>query len=236
MKIKDSVVIVTGASAGIGLATARVLGQRGAKVILAARSADKLAKLEKEIPGSFAVATDMLKPADITNLIAKTQEKFGRVDILINNAGQGLASNVEAINIDDYKAVMDLNVFSVLRAMQAVIPVMRANDAKAGAPKGLILNISSMVSKNYFPGLAAYSSTKYALNAISLTARAELEKDGIIVGVFHPKMTATDFGANGRGTKYVSAAGRPGMQVDTAEAVAEAIADQIESEKPEANM
>jgi short-subunit dehydrogenase len=230
MKIKDSVVIVTGASAGIGLATARVLAERGAKVVLAARSADKLAKLEKEIPGSFAVATDMLKPADIANLVVKTQEKFGRIDILINNAGQGLASNVEAINIDDYKAVMDLNVFSVVRAMQAVIPVMRAKG------KGLILNISSMVSKNYFPGLAAYSSTKYALNAISLTARAELEKDAIVVGVFHPKMTATDFGANGRGAKYVSAAGRPGMQVDTAEAVAEAIADQIESEKPEANM
>jgi len=237
MKIKNSVVIVTGASSGIGLATARVLAARGAKVVLAARSADKLAKLEKEIPGSFAVAMDMTKPADITNLIAKTQKKFGRVDILINNAGQGLASSIETINIDDYKAIMDLNVFSVLRAMQAVIPVMRMNATEnVGDPKGLILNISSMVSKNYYPGLAAYSSTKYALNAISLTARAELEKDGIIVGVFHPKMTATDFGANGRGTKYVSAAGRPGMQVDTAEAVAEAIADQIESEKPEANM
>src|SRR5580698_6484704 len=203
MKIKDSVIVITGASAGIGLATARELAGRGAKIVLAARSGDKLKKIEKEIPGSFVVMTDMHKPADIKNLIKKAHEKFGRIDILINNAGQGMWSNIENINLEDYQAIMDLNVFSVVRAMQDVIPVMRAQG------KGLILNISSMVSKNYFPGLAAYASTKYALNAISLTARAELEKDGIVVSVFHPKMTATEFGANVRGEKYNSAAGRP---------------------------
>jgi NADP-dependent 3-hydroxy acid dehydrogenase YdfG len=230
MKIKDSIVVITGASAGIGLAVARELAGRGAKIVLAARSEDKLKKLEKEIPGSFAVVTDMRKPADIKNMIKKAQEKFGRVDILINNAGQGMWSSVETIDMKDYQEIMDLNVFSIVRAMQDVIPVMRAQG------KGMIMNISSMVSKNYFPGLAAYASTKYALNAISLTARTELEKDGIVVSVFHPKMTATDFGANVRGQRYDSAAGRPGMQVDTAEAVATAIAEQIESEKPEANM
>jgi short-subunit dehydrogenase len=93
-----------------------------------------------------------------------------------------------------------------------------------------------MVSKNYFPGLAAYASTKYALNAISLTARQELEKDNIIVGVFHPKMTATDFGKNARGETYNSGAGRPGMIADTPEAVAEEVLKQIESEEAEANM
>jgi short-subunit dehydrogenase len=230
MKIKDSVIVITGASMGIGLAAAHELAGKGAKVVLAARSEDKLKKIEKDIPGSFAVVTDMRKPADIKNLIAKAQEKFGSVDVLINNAGQGMRADVEKIKIDDYKEIMNLNVFAVVEAMQAAIPVMR----KQG--KGLILNISSMVSKNYYPGLGAYASTKYALNAISLTARAELEKDGIVVGVFHPKMTATDFGANGRGEKYVSSAGRPGMQVDTPESVAVAIADQIESEVAEANM
>jgi len=101
---------------------------------------------------------------------------------------------------------------------------------------GMILNISSLVSKNYFPGLAAYASTKYALNALSLTARAELEGDHIVVSVFHPKMTATDFGKNSLGQPYSSSAGRPGMAVDTPEEVAVRIAEQIESGEPEAQM
>jgi short-subunit dehydrogenase len=230
MKIQDKVVIITGASMGIGLATARELAGKGAKVVLAARSADKLKSAEKEIPGSFAVPTDMHKPADIKNLVKKTVEKFGRVDILINNAGQGLMTTVENINLDEYRDIMDLNVFAVVRAMQEVIPVMR----KQGG--GMILNISSMVSKNYFTELAAYSSTKYALNAISLTARQELAPDNIVVCVFHPKITATDFGQNTYGEKYDSREGYPGMTVDTPEQVATKIAEQIESEAAEAMM
>ena len=93
-----------------------------------------------------------------------------------------------------------------------------------------------MVSKNTFPMLAAYASTKYALNALSLTARQELAKDNIIVSVFHPKMTATDFGQNARGQKYDSRAGRPGMSVDTPEAVAERMVEQIISGDAEAQM
>ena len=126
------------------------------------------------------------------------QDKFGRIDILVNNAGQGLLSPVETVDLDEYRGIMELNVFAVLVAMQAVIPIMR----KRGG--GTILNVSSMVSKNTFPMLAAYASTKYALNALSLTARQELAKDSIIVSVFHPKMTATDFGQNALGQKYDS--------------------------------
>ena len=230
MILKDSVIIVTGASSGIGLATARLLSEKGAIVILAARRSSKLKELEKEIPDSFAITTDMRKPADINALVKKTLKKFGRIDILINNAGQGMRASVEKINVKDYKSVMDLNVFAVLMAMQAVIPIMR----KQGS--GMILNVSSMVSKNYFPELAAYASTKYALNAISLTARTELLPDHIVVSIFHPKMTATDFGANSIGEKYSSSAGRPGMTVDTPELVGKAIIEQLESEVAEANM
>ncbi len=230
MHIKDRAVIVTGASAGIGLAVARTLAERGARVVLAARSKEVLKTIEKEIPHSLAAQTDMRNPEDIRHLITKTIEVFGRVDILINNAGQGLRSSVETINLEEYRSVMELNVFSVLEAMQAVIPVMRAQGS------GMILNISSMVSKNYFPTLAAYSSTKYALNSLSLTARQALVADGIVVSVFHPKMTATDFGKNSVGEKYDSFAGRPGMEVDTPEQVAECIVQQIESEEAEAHM
>jgi short-subunit dehydrogenase len=230
MNIKDKIVIVTGASGGIGLATARLLSNQGANVVLAARSVDKLKKLEKEIVNSYAIATDMRKINEVKNLIQKTKEKFGRIDILINNAGQGMSSSVEKINLNDYRDILELNVFGVLEAMQEVVPIMREQGG------GMILNISSMVSKNYFPNLAAYASTKYALNALSLTAREELKNDKIIVSVFHPKMTATDFGKNVKGTPYVSSAGRPGMSVDTALQVAEQIIKQIESEAAEANM
>jgi short-subunit dehydrogenase len=230
MDIKDKIAIVTGASAGIGLALARLLAEKGATVILAARSADKLKQLEKEIPGSVAIPADMQKQGDIRNLIREVQDKFGRIDILVNNAGQGLLSPVETVDLDEYRSIMELNVFGVLSAMQEVIPIMRKHGG------GTILNVSSMVSKNHFPMLAAYASTKYALNALSLTARQELAKDNIIVSVFHPKMTATDFGQNARGQKYDSRAGRPGMAVDTPEAVAERIVAQIVSGDAEAQM
>jgi short-subunit dehydrogenase len=128
-----------------------------------------------------------------------------------------------------YRDIMELNVFSVLEAMQLVIPMMRTQG------EGTILNVSSMVSKNYYPNLAAYSSTKYALNALTLTAREELKDTGIVVSVFHPKMTATDFGKNAQGATYDSSAGRPGMLVDTAEVVATDIVTQLESGIAEAN-
>ena len=152
MDIKDKIAIVTGASAGIGLALARLLAEKGATVILAARSADRLKQLEKEIPGSVAIPADMQKQGDIRNLIREVQDKFGRIDILVNNAGQGLLSPVETVDLDEYRGIMELNVFGVLSAMQAVIPVMRKHGG------GTILNVSSMVSKNTFPMLAAYVS------------------------------------------------------------------------------
>jgi short-subunit dehydrogenase len=227
---KDTVAVITGASEGIGEAIARELAGRGAKVVLAARSQDKLDKLAGELPGSWAIAADMRKPEDIRRLISGALEKFGRIDLLVNNAGQGLRAPVESIPLGDYRSVMELNVFAVLDAMQLAIPVMR----KQGG--GMILNISSMVSKNYYLGLGGYSSTKYALNALSLTARQELAGEGIVVSVFHPRMTATQFGQNARGEQYDSSAGRPGMGVDTAQDVAREAVRQIESGAPEAMM
>src|ERR1700722_1793586 len=222
MEIKNKIIIITGASQGIGLAIAKAASHEGAKVVLAARDAEALKNHEKEIANSFAVPTDMRKPGDIKNLIEKTAEKFGRIDILINNAGQGMYTPVENIDVEKYKDIMELNVYGPLRAMQAVIPIMR----KQGG--GMILNISSRVAKNYIPNLAAYASTKYALNALSLTARTELAGDHIIVSVMHPKMTATGFGKNSIGSDptespsdYTDRARARGMEVDTPEQVAE---------------
>ena len=126
MEIEGKVVIVTGASQGIGLATAKLLSSKGAKVVLAARSENILKRLQKEIPNSLAVTTDMTKEEDIKELIGKTIERFGRIDILINNAGQGMHGfSLENTDINDYRKIMELNVFSVVRTMQEVVSQMK---------------------------------------------------------------------------------------------------------------
>jgi short-subunit dehydrogenase len=132
----------------------------------------------------------MTKEKDIDNLIRATLKRFNRIDVLINNAGQGIYGAVEKVGIEEYRKIFELNVVGPLHAMQRVIPLMR----KQGG--GVILNISSVVSKANYPYLGAYASTKYALNALSLAARAELEKDNVVVGIMLPGMTDTDFGKN----------------------------------------
>ena len=230
MDIKGKVIIVTGASEGIGLAAATLLNEKGAKLVLATRSAEKLASVAEGFADALAVPTDMRDPQAIADLVAKAKEKYGRIDVLVNNAGQGMVGPLETIDIEKYQQIIELNVYGPLRAMQAVIPIMRAQGG------GSILNISSNVSKNYFPNLSAYSSTKYALNSLSLTARTELEKDGIVVGVMHPGLTATGFGENGLRNEGTPRFNSSGMQADTAEDVAVKIVEAIESGAAETAM
>jgi len=231
MDIKNKVVIITGASQGIGLATAKELAEHDAKIVLAARSEDKLIDLAKELPNSLVVKTDMTSLVDIKNLINETIKKYGRIDILINNAGQGLYCPVENIDIYDLKKLMDLNLYGVINAMQAVIPIMR----KQGG--GMIINVSSAVTKNYYPGLAAYASTKYALNAISHTARQELASDNIIVSSILPKMTSSNFSVNSIGARpeFINdlLKSRPNLIIDTPEIVAVKVNDLIKSGEAE---
>ena len=228
MQIKNKVIIITGASQGIGLAAAKFLSAKGAKIVLAARTKEKIQQSAAELPDALAIPTDMRKAGDIKNLIAKTLEKYGRIDILINNAGQGIYGPLESINVDDFRKVMELNIFGVVEAMQAVIPEMRSQGG------GMIINVSSGLSRRYIPGLSAYASTKHALNALTFTARQELEKDHIIVSTILPKMTATDFGKNSVGSRP-DFSGRPGgmPEIDSAEKVAEKIGELIETEKEE---
>ena len=147
MTVKDKVVLVTGASAGIGLAAARLLAKNGAKLALNARSKDKLEQLSKEMPGSAAFPADMSDERAVREMIDKIQTKFGRMDILINNAGRGMHCPLESIDMREYRKLWDLNVVGPLVAMQAAIPVMR----KQGG--GTIVNISSGTALMYAPGL-----------------------------------------------------------------------------------
>lgn len=154
MDVQDRVAIVTGASSGIGLATARLLARQGAKVALVARSFELLEKISAQLPNSIAIRADMTSIPEIKRMVDQTHEHFGRVDILINNAGQGYDAPVERIDIDTFHYILDLDVVGPLVAMQQVIPIMR----KQGG--GAVINISSGTALMYLPNMSAYSASK----------------------------------------------------------------------------
>jgi short-subunit dehydrogenase len=187
MDIADRVVLVTGASSGIGAATARLAHERGARVVLAARRADRLEQLIEELPGSLAVPTDVTDPDQVSRLIEKVIDSRGRIDVLINNAGQGLHVPLADVSLENFRAILELNVVAPLAMMQAVLPAMRRQGG------GAIVNISSGTSRMVIPGVGAYAATKSALNMLSQVARAELAKDGIVVSLVYPSVTSTEF-------------------------------------------
>lgn len=238
MEVQGKVVIITGASMGIGEATARAFAEAGAQLVLAARSVDKLEAVAQSLPAQAAtlvVPTDMTDQAQVKALIDTAYAHFGRIDILINNAGQAAAGPIATVNPDHYRQIIELNLFGPLHAMQAVVPKMKAQGG------GVIINISSRVSKMAIPGIGAYASTKYALNGLSLTARNELAADNIRVVLFHPGLTSTDFGKNALQTDE-GGAGRPqpgnGLfpKPDSAEDVARKILEAAITEPTEMGM
>ncbi len=221
MKIDGAVCIVTGASSGIGAATARLLSGRGARVVLAARRAERLQALAAELPGSLALATDVTVPGQIERLVSRTVERYGRVDVLVNNAGQGLHVPLEELDPVDLRAVFELNVIAPLVGMQAVLPVMRA------ASGGAIVNVSSATSLRVFPGLGGYAATKAALNMLSQVARVEMADARVAVSVVYPSVTATEFHQRLRAGRLRG--GGHGIAPDPPELVGEAIAHAIGS-------
>ncbi|MBI1277213.1 MAG: SDR family NAD(P)-dependent oxidoreductase, partial [Anaerolineaceae bacterium] len=182
---------------------------------------------------AITIPTDMRNQESVKALVEQTKAHFGRIDVLINNAGQSVYAPIEHINVEQYQQIIELNLFGVLYAMQAVIPIMREQGG------GLIINISSNVSKMAIPNIGAYASTKYALNGLTLTARAELAADNIRVCLMHPGRTSTDFGKNAMISNPAirpnfppgSGAGMP--PVDSAEMVAEKILEAAQNEPVE---
>ncbi len=237
MDVRNKVVIVTGASGGIGLATARRFAEAGARVVLAARSTDKLERIAAELcqagHDAIAIPTDMRSRAEVERLVKVAYEHYGRIDILINNAGQAVAGTVADVDVDHFRQIIDLNIFGPLYAMQAAVPKMRSGGG------GLIVNVSSMVSKMHIPGLSTYAATKAALNKISETAGYELVGDNIRVVTMYPRTTATDFGKNSlgnRGMRQQQRSHASEVKVDTAEQVADKILEAAEKEPAEQYM
>ncbi len=227
MELSGNVTIITGASMGIGLSTARVFAQAGAKLALVARSVDKLEALANELRAQghepLVIPTDMRNRDAIHAMVVKAFDHFGRIDILINNAGQAAAGQVATVNPEHYQQIIELNLFGPLHAIQAVVPKMRQSGG------GLIINVSSMVSKMSIPGLGTYASTKAALNMLSDTARGELAPDNIRVITVYPRLTTTNFGRNSLGDERMrqqqrtGAPAAPRPPADSAEHVANRI-------------
>lgn len=238
MDVSGKVVIITGASAGIGQAAARRFAGAGAKVALVARSTDKLSALAEELRQQgqdvLALTADMRVPAAIQQMVEQVYQHYGRIDILVNNAGQAASGTVAEVDMEHFRQIVELNVFGPVYALQAVAPKMRQGGG------GLIINISSMVSKMRIPGLGAYAATKAALNMLSDTARGELAPDHIRVITVYPRMTATDFGKNSLGNPqqrqqqraHVPATGSAPV-VDSAEYVAQRILAAAQAEPEE---
>ena len=172
---------------GIGLVTAKLLSQKGAKLVLVARSKDKLVKLAKQLPDAIAVAADISKVDEVKKMVKQAYAHFGRIDILVNNAGQGYDVPVEKIDPTVFHYLFDLDVFGQLVAIQEVVPIMR----KQGG--GAIVNVSSGLALMHLEHMGAYAALKAALAHLSLTAREELKGDNITVSVLYPYITSTDF-------------------------------------------
>lgn len=215
MEVAGKVCIVTGASSGIGAATARLLAAEGARVVAAARRGERLRALAAELPDALAVPTDVTDRDQLERLVDRALRVYGRVDVLVNNAGQGLHVPLLEVEADDLRAVFDLNVVAPLEAMQMAVPAMREHGG------GAIVNVSSATSLRVFPSIGGYAATKAALNMLSQVARIELGDAGVAVSVVYPSVTATEFHQSLRAGRLL--AGARTIVPDPPELVAEAI-------------
>lgn len=185
--LSGKVVIITGASSGIGAATARALARVGCRMTLAARSAQKLHALAEEIgPASVAAPTDVTVASDVGQMVAKTVERFGRIDVLFANAGIYIPGQVAEGDPDAWAQLMDVNINGVLRCVHGVLPHMTAQRS------GDILitsSISGLVDIHWEP---IYSASKHAIQGLVHTLRRQVAPSGIRVGSIAPGMVANE--------------------------------------------
>ena len=188
--IEGKVVVITGASSGLGEATARLLSRQGASVVLGARRADRLKSLADELTASggraIAVATDVTDRDQVKRLVDTAVQKFGRIDVLINNAGLMPQSPLERLKLDEWDRMIDVNIKGVLYGIAAALPFMKEQKA------GHIINVSSVAGHKVGPGFAVYAATKYAVRALSEGLRQEVKPYDIRTTVISPGAVATE--------------------------------------------
>jgi short-subunit dehydrogenase len=223
MDIIGKVVIVTGASSGIGEATARQFGREGAKLVLAARRVDKLESLAQEILAmgsgaeTFVVQADLSKLEDIQTLVNQTLDKFGRIDVLVNNAGFGRLDWLENLDpVKDIQAQFDVNVLGVILTTRQVLPIMIKQRS------GHIINMCSMAGLVATPTYTVYAACKHAVHGFSEALRREVKPWGIDVSMIYPGGVSTEFQAHA-GIKRKTGATTPKSLLLTADQVGSAV-------------
>ncbi len=185
--LAGKVVLITGASSGIGAATARALARLGCRLTLAARSADKLAALADELgPDALAVPTDVTQGADAARMVDRTLERFGRMDVLFANAGIYIRGPIEESGPDDWARLLDVNVNGVLRGVHAVLPHLTAQGS------GDILVTSSISGFVDIHGEPIYSASKHAIQGLVHTLRRQVAPSGVRVMSLAPGMVANE--------------------------------------------
>jgi NADP-dependent 3-hydroxy acid dehydrogenase YdfG len=188
---EDKVVLVTGASQGIGRGVALAFAREGARLVLAARSADRLTQVQKEVHDlgaeAVAVPTDVTSPAAVETLIATAMNRFGRIDVLVNNAGIGRVGAVDSVTFeDDVHQTLQASLFGMIDVTRRVLPILRHQGG------GAIVNMSSVMGRKAFARFGSYAIVMHAVSAFSDALRQELANSNIRVSVIHPALTATD--------------------------------------------
>ena len=195
MDLTGRIAIVTGGTRGIGRAIAKSLASAGAKVAITARNekeiADAVAKLNQLSGGNVTgYVCDVRDYEQVKSVFAKVAQDLGGVDILINNAGIGFFAPVESTSVEDFRAVLETNVFGVFYCCHEAIPLMKRRGG------GYIINISSLAGTNAHPQMAAYNASKFGLNGFSEALMQEVRHDGIKVSYIMPGSVNTEFGGD----------------------------------------
>jgi len=195
MEVDGKVAVVTGATKGIGKAIAKALAEAGANVSICGRNEAELHEAVSELnraSGGHATGTvcDVRNYEDVSALFRRTVDEFGGVDILVNNAGVGIFTTVENMRPEDFRAVLETNVFGVFYCCHEAIPLMKRRGG------GYIINISSLAGANPHPQMAAYNASKFGLNGFSEALMQEVRHDGIKVSYIMPGSVNTEFGGD----------------------------------------
>ena len=226
--MQNTVIVVTGASSGIGAALAVQLAQRGASVVLVARRADALAEVAAQCgPEALTVAADMTDRAAVRDTVARAIERFGRIDVWVNNVGQGITRVPSKLTDEDIDEMIRVNVKSAMYGMQEVLPHFQSRDA------GHIINVSSMLGRLPLAMMrSSYSASKHFLNSLTASFREEVQQThpGIQLSLVSPGIVRTDFGLN---ALHGGPDSRQFPDSQSADEVADVIAQVIESRSPD---